>query len=115
METFGLIFETLAVRDLRVYADALDGKVYHYRDKNNLGCDAVVHLRNGSYGLVEIKIGGTELINAGADTLTTLAEKIDSTKMKRPSFLMALTGIGDYPYRRTEDGVLVVPIGSLRD
>ena len=115
METFGLIFETLAVRDLRVYADALDGKVYHYRDKNNLECDAVVHLRNGSYGLVEIKIGGTDLINAGAGTLTTLAEKIDSTKMKRPSFLMVLTGIGDYPYRRTEDGVLVVPIGSLRD
>jgi len=67
------------------------------------------------YGLVEIKIGGADLINAGADTLTTLAEKIDSTKMKRPSFLMVLTGIGDYPYRRTEDGVLVVPIGSLRD
>ena len=97
METFGLIFETLAVRDLRVYADALDGKVYQYRDKNNLECDAVVHLRNGSYGLVEIKIGGTDLINAGADTLTTLAEKIDSTKMKAPSFLMVLTGIGEYP------------------
>ena len=115
METFGLIFETLAVRDLRVYADALDGKVYHYRDKNNLECDAVVHLRNGSYGLVEIKIGGADLINAGAGTLTTLSEKIDSTKMKAPSFLMVLTGIGAYPYRRAEDGVLVVPIGCLKD
>ena len=115
METFGLIFETLAVRDLRVYADALDGKVYHYRDKNNLECDAVVHLRNGSYGLVEIKIGGADLINAGAGTLTTLSEKIDSTKMKAPSFLMVLTGIGEYPYRRAEDGVLVVPIGCLKD
>ena len=115
METFGLIFETLAVRDLRVYADALDGKVYHYRDKNNLECDAVVHLRNGSYGLVEIKIGGSGLINAGAENLKALSDKIDSTRMKKPSFLMVLTGVGDYPYRRTEDGVLVVPIGCLKD
>ena len=115
METFGLIFETLAVRDLRVYADALDGKVYHYRDKSNLECDAVVHLRNSSYGLVEIKIGGSGLINAGAENLKALSDKIDSTRMKMPSFLMVLTGVGDYPYRRTEDGVLVVPIGCLKD
>ena len=115
METFGLIFETLAVRDLRVYAESLDGKVYHYRDKNKLECDAVVHLRNGSYGLIEIKIGGTELIKDGAASLKTLADKIDTTKMKKPSFLMVLTGIGDYAYRRPEDGVLVVPIGCLKD
>jgi hypothetical protein len=115
METFGLIFETLAVRDLRVYADALDGKVYHYRDKNNLECDAVVHLRNGSYGLVEIKIGGTDLINAGAKSLKDLSDKIDTTRMKKPSFLMVLTGIGDYAYKRPEDGVLVVPVGCLKD
>ncbi len=115
METFGLIFETLAVRDLRVYADALDGKVYHYRDKNNLECDAVVHLRNGSYGLVEIKIGGADLINAGAKSLKNLSDKIDTTRMKKPSFLMVLTGIGDYAYERPEDGVLVVPVGCLKD
>lgn len=115
METFGLIFETLAVRDLRVYADALDGKVYHYRDKNNLECDAVVHLRNGSYGLVEIKIGGADLINAGAKSLKHLSDKIDTTRMKKPSFLMVLTGIGDYAYKRPEDGVLVVPVGCLKD
>lgn len=115
METFGLIFETLAVRDLRVYADALDGKVYHYRDKNNLECDAVVHLRNGSYGLVEIKIGGADLINAGAKSLKDLSDKIDTTRMKKPSFLMVLTGIGDYAYKRPEDGVLVVPVGCLKD
>ena len=115
METFGLIFETLAVRDLRVYADALDGMVYHYRDKNNLECDAVVHLRNGSYGLVEIKIGGADLINAGAKSLKDLSDKIDTTRMKKPSFLMVLTGIGDYAYKRPEDGVLVVPIGCLKD
>lgn len=115
METFGLLFETLAVRDLRVYADALDGKVYHYRDKTNLECDAVIHLRNGSYGLVEIKIGGADLINSGAESLKTLSDKIDTTKMKKPSFLMVLTGIGDFAYKRPEDGVLVVPIGCLKD
>lgn len=114
METFGFIFETLAIRDLRVYADALDGKVYHYRDKNNLECDAVIHLRNGSYGLVEVKIGGTEPIREGAESLKTLSSKIDSTRMKTPSFMMVLTGIGKFAYKRPEDGVLVVPIGCLR-
>ena len=114
MNTFGLFFETLAVRDLRVYAESLDGKVYHYRDKNNLECDAVVHLRNGSYGLIEVKIGGTDLINEGAASLKTLSDKIDTTRMKKPSFLMVLTGIGQYAYKRPEDGVLVVPIGCLR-
>lgn len=114
METFGFIFETLAIRDLRVYADALDGKVYHYRDKNNLECDAVIHLRNGSYGLVEVKIGGTEPIREGAESLKTLSSKIDSTRMKAPSFMMVLTGIGNFAYKRPEDGVLVVPIGCLK-
>lgn len=114
METFGFIFETLAIRDLRVYADALDGKVYHYRDKNNLECDAVIHLRNGSYGLVEVKIGGTEPIREGAESLKTLSSKIDSTRMKTPSFMMVLTGIGKFAYIRPEDGVLVVPIGCLK-
>lgn len=114
METFGFIFETLAIRDLRVYADALDGKVYHYRDKNNLKCDAVIHLRNGSYGLVEVKIGGTEPIREGAESLKTLSSKIDSTRMKTPSFMMVLTGIGNFAYKRPEDGVLVVPIGCLK-
>lgn len=115
MNTFGLIFETLAIRDLRVYAESIDGKVYHYRDKNNLECDAVVHLRNGYYGLIEIKIGGANLINEGANSLKTLSDKIDTTKMKKPSFLMVLTGIGDYAYKRPEDGVLVVPIGCLKN
>lgn len=114
METFGFIFETLAIRDLRVYADALDGKVYHYRDKNNLECDAVIHLRNGSYGLVEVKIGGTEPIREGAESLKTLSSKIDSTRMKTPSFMMVLTGIGEFAYKRPKDGVLVVPIGCLK-
>lgn len=114
LETFGLFFETLCVRDLRVYADSLEGSVYHYRDKNGLECDAVVHLRNGSYGLVEIKLGGSAAIDKGAQTLRQLAEKIDTTRMKSPSFLMVLTAVGDYAYAR-RDGVLVVPIGCLKD
>lgn len=114
LNTFGLLFETLCMRDLRVYAEALNGNVYHYRDKTGLECDAVVHLRDGRYGLIEIKLGGENLISQGAKTLLSLADKIDSTKMKKPSFLMVLTATGDYAYRR-EDGVLVVPIGSLKD
>ena len=112
--TFGLLFETMAVRDLRVYAEALGGQVCHYRDKNGLECDAIVHLRNGRYGLIEIKLGGDNLIEAGATTLKKLASKIDTDKMKSPSFMMVLTAIGEYAYRRL-DGVLVVPIGCLRD
>lgn len=114
LNTFGLIFETMCIRDLRVYADACDGKVYHYRDKNGLESDAVIHLRNGSYGLVEIKLGGSKLIDEGARTLKELAGKIDLTKMKAPSFLMVLTAVGDYAYRR-EDGVCVVPVACLKD
>ena len=115
LNTFGLFFETLCVRDLRVYADALNGTVYHYRDKSNLECDAVVHLENGSSGLIEIKLGGSSLVDEGATNLKTLADKLDTTKMKKPSFLMVLTGVGDYAYKRPGDGVLVVPIGCLKD
>lgn len=113
LETMGLMFETLAIRDLRVYADAIDGDVYHYRDKKGLECDAVVHLRNGSFGLVEIKLGGDTLIEEGAKALTALTADIDTTRMKSPSFMMVLTGIGDFAYQR-DDGVLVVPIGCLK-
>ena len=114
LNTMGLLFETLAVRDLRVYADALDGQVYHYRDKKGLECDAILHLRNGSYGLIEIKLGGDDLIEEGASSLKKLADEIDTTRMKSPSFMMVLTGVGDFPYRR-DDGILVVPIGCLKD
>ena len=114
LNTFGLFFETMCIRDLRVFADALNGKVYHFRDKTGLECDAVVHLRNGSYGLIEVKLGGDKLIEEGADNLKTLKNKIDITKMKAPSFLMVLIGVGDYAYRR-KDGVYVVPIGCLKD
>lgn len=114
LNTFGLIFETLCIRDLRVYAEALNGKVYHFRDRNGLECDAVIHLRDGSYGLVEIKLGGDDLINEGVKTLKSLSCKIDTERMKHPSFLMVLTAVGSYAYRR-EDGVYVVPIGCLKD
>ena len=114
LETCGLLFETLCIRDLRVYTEALDGGVYHFRTKEGLECDAVLHLRNGSYGLVEIKLGGDKLIEEGAATLKTVADRIDTTRMKPPSFLMVLTGTSPYAYRR-EDGVYVVPITTLRN
>lgn len=114
LHTFGLLFETLCMRDLRIYADSLNGNVYHYRDKDNLECDAVIHLRNGQYGLIEVKLGGEKLIEEGVKNLKLLKDKIDINKMNSPSFLMVLTGIGNYPYKR-EDGIYVVPIGSLKN
>ena len=114
LNTMGLIFENLCIRDLRVYADSLDGQIYHYRDKTGLECDAVVHLRNGEYGLIEIKLGGDSLIEEGARSLLALSNKIDTTKMKKPAFLMVLCGIAPFAYRR-KDSVYVVPIGCLKD
>lgn len=113
LNTMGLLFETLCIRDLRVYSELLDGKIYHYRDKNGLECDAVLHLRNGKYGLIEVKLGGKKLIDEGAAILTELSEKIDVGRMMAPSFMMVLTGTGDYAYKRT-DGIWVVPIGCLK-
>lgn len=113
LKATGMFFETLCMRDLRVFAEALNGKVYHYRDKSGLECDAVVHLRNGQYALVEIKLGGQSLINDGAKTLCTLEKRIDDTRMNTPAFKMILTATGDFAYRRPEDGIYVVPIGCL--
>lgn len=114
LNTFGFMFETLAVRDLRVYAEALGGLVYHYRDKDGQECDAVIHLRNGKYGLIEIKLGGDIFIEEGVKSLKAMASKIDIEKMNEPSFLMVLTGVGDYAYRR-KDGIYIVPIGCLKN
>lgn len=114
LKTMGLIFETLVIRDLRVYAEANDGQLYHYRDKSGLECDAVIYLRNGTYGLIEIKLGGEESIKEGSETLKRLSEKIDTDRMNAPSFLAVVTGVGNYAYRR-EDGIFVVPIGCLKD
>jgi len=109
-----LLFEDFVVKELKVYSQLLGGEVRHYRDGNGLECDAVIHLRNGEYGLIEIKLGGDTLIDEGAHSLIKLAADIDTTRMKSPSFMMVLTGIGDFPYKR-DDGVYVVPIGCLKD
>ena len=114
LATMGLIFENLCVRDLRVYAESLDGNVYHYRDKSGLECDTVIHLKNGRYGLVEIKLGGDKLIEEGAANLLKLKEKIDTDKMGGPAFMMVLCAVAPFAYKR-RDGVFVVPIGCLRN
>ncbi len=114
LNTMGLFFENLCVRDLRVYAESFGGSVFHYRDKTGLECDAVIHLRNGNYGLIEIKLGGAHAIKEGAKTLNKLASKIDTDRMKEPAFKMILIGVGTYAYQR-EDGIFVVPIGCLRN
>lgn len=113
INTLGLLFETLCVRDLRVYAEAIGGRVYHYRDKTGLECDAVIHLRNGRYGLVEIKLGGEALINEAVTSLNKLENRIDTDKLGCASFKMVLTAVGQYTYRRP-DGVCIVPVGCLR-
>ena len=113
LNTFGLFFETMAVRDLRVFAEAMDGSLYHYRDANGLECDAVLHRRDGSYGLIEIKLGGDSAIDEGAKNLHSLEKIIDITRIQTPSFKMVLVGVGKYAYRRP-DGVYVVPIGCLK-
>ena len=112
LNTMGLLLENLCIRDLRVYSQVMDGEIYHYRDKNGLECDAVVHLRNGNYGLIEIKLGGDKLIEEGAKNLKAFEKIIDTDRMKPPSFKMILTGVGDYAYKRP-DGILVVPVGCL--
>lgn len=113
LATFGLYFETMAVRDLRTYAEALGGSLYHYHDKSGLECDAVMRLENGAYGLIEIKTGGETLIGKGVASLTELGDKVDVTKMKKPAFKMVLVADGEFAYRR-KDGIFVCPIGCLR-
>ena len=110
--TFGFMFESMCIRDLRVYAEAMDGKVYHYRDKNGLECDAVIVLRDGRWGAAEIKLGANEFDKA-ARNLKSLEAIIDTEKMNKPSFLMIITG-SKLGYKR-DDGVLIVPIGCLRN
>ena len=113
IKTMGFFLENLCIRDLRVYADSLDGTIYHYRDKNGLECDAVIHLRNGAYGLIEIKLGGDKAIEEGKYTLNKLAENIDYNLMKKPSFKMVMTGTGKYAYKDAD--TFIVPIGCLKD
>ena len=114
LSTMGLLFEALATRDLRVYAQALRGEVRHFRDSSGLECDAVVCLRDGSYGLVEVKLGGDKLVAEGAANLIEVAGKVDTSKMPAPSFAMVLTAVGEFAFRR-KDGVYVVPISCLKN
>lgn len=114
LHSFGLFFEDMVVRDLRVYAEALDGELYHYRDSSGLECDTVLHRRNGSYALFEVKLGGEDKINEGAASMIELANNIDTDKMPAPSFMAVIIGVGKYAYRR-KDGVYVLPIGCLKD
>lgn len=114
LNSFGLFFEDLAVRDLRVFAEALDGRLYHYRDSSGLECDTVLHRRNGTYALIEVKLGGEKLIEEGVEALNSLSATIDTTKMPNPTFKMVLTAVGQYAYQR-KDGIFIVPIGCLRD
>lgn len=114
LQSFGLFFEDMVVRDLRVYAEALDGELYHYRDSSGLECDTVLHRRNGSYALFEVKLGGEDKINEGAASMIELANNIDTDKMPAPSFMAVIIGVGKYAYRR-KDGVYVLPIGCLKD
>lgn len=114
LKSFGFFFEDMVVRDLRVYAEALDGELYHYRDSSGLECDTVLHRRNGSYALMEVKLGGEQNIEDGAKSMLSLAKNIDTDKMSAPSFMAVIIGVGQYAYQR-KDGVYVIPIGCLKD
>lgn len=114
IKSFGLFFEDFAVRDLRVYASVLDGDIRHYRDNAGLECDAIIHLNNGTWGAIEIKLGGNELIDYGAKRLNTLKNKLfEKSNTQAPSFMMILTAYG--PCYKRNDGIYVVPINMLRD
>ena len=112
LQTMGLLFESLVIRDLRVYTESLDGRVYHYRDHSGQEADAVLHFKNGQWGAIEVKLGN-KAIEEGAESLKRFAHRIDQDSMNQPSFLAVITGTG-YAYRR-EDGVYVLPIGCLRN
>ena len=113
IRTYGLFFETMVMRDLRVYVDALNGSVSHYLDRNGLECDAVVHLRNGTSGLVEVKLGGESLIDEGAKTLNELSGIIDTSRQSEVAFKMVVTASGDFAYQR-KDGIIICPISALK-
>ena len=113
LRTFGLIFEDMAIRDLKTYADKLGGEVYHYRDRNGLEADAIIHLENGKWAAFEVKLHDSDRIEEGAINLLKLAKLIDEQKMKKPAFLMVITAT-EYAYQR-EDGVWIVPLACLRD
>ena len=111
-ETFGFFFESLCTRDIRVYTQALGGEVHHYRDRSGLEADMIIRLHNGQWAAIEVKMGSKQ-IDEAAENLIALRERIDTSRVGEPAFLMVLTG-GEYAYRR-KDGVLNIPIGCLKD
>lgn len=113
LNTFGLFFEDMCVRDLKIYASSIDGTVYHYKDSDNLEVDAIVHLKNGDWGAFEIKLGGEKLINEGIEALEKLYRKIDYSKFKNPSFLAVITAAGSC--YKTKNGIYIIPITMLKD
>ena len=115
LKTFGFFFEAMAIRDLRVYAESIGGEVRHYHDKTGLECDAVMHLMNGKYALIEIKTGGKHLIEEGAATLNQLTDLIKSKSLREPAFRMIVTAVGEYAYPRQEDGIIVCPLSAMKN
>lgn len=111
-ETFGFLFESLCIRDMRIYAQVNDGDVFHYRDKSGLEADIIIALRDGRWGAIEVKLGNKQ-IELAAENLLKLKNKIDTDRMGEPAFLLVLTG-GQFAYQR-KDGVLVIPIGCLKN
>lgn len=114
LRSFGMFFETLCMRDLRVYMDVADGYVRHYRDQTGLECDAVLESRRGEYALVEIKLGGERLIEEGCVVLNKYWRLLEEKNLKKPVFRMVLTAVGDYAYTRKEDGIVICPLASLK-
>ncbi|MDC7236819.1 MAG: DUF4143 domain-containing protein [Sphaerochaetaceae bacterium] len=113
LKTAGFLFEAMCIRDLRIYAESLNGRLYHFRDNKGFKIDSIIHLDNGNYGLIEIKLFDQNRIDEGAKNLLKLSSIINTKKMKKPSFLMVLTGT-NYAYKR-DDGVFVVPITCLKN
>ncbi len=112
MNTFGLLFESLVIRDLKIYTQTNGGSVFHYRDKTGLEADAIIHLNDNKWGLVEVKLGNAEFDKA-SENLLKLEERIDTEKLGKPAFKMIITST-DYAYKR-QDGVIIVPIGCLKE
>ena len=113
LNTFGLLFEDMVIRDLRIYSQGLKADLYHYRDKDGLECDAVIHMKNGNWAAIEVKLGGEKLVNEGLKSLRKLKDKIDYSRFKHPSFLAVITACGSL--YKTEDGIFVIPINMLKD
>lgn len=114
INTLGLLFENMVIRDLKIYAESIDGEVLHYRDKNGLECDAIIQLKNGDYGLIEIKLGGKSLIEQGIKSLNKLESILDFENVKKPKFKAVICGISSFAYKM-QDGTYVIPIGCLKN